>query len=258
MARHPSALKNRCMIERQTPTLQRHDDGARQLDPESRAWLETLHSEGARYDTAIMRLHALLLSEARYQVRRRTAGLAHPSGRDLDDLAMQAADDALIAILGKLDRFRGDALFTTWARRFVELEVPGKIRRRLGHARETPTETETLELRPGSDEDPQSLCEAADLADRLGELMVDELTGHQREVLVALTMDGVDAKDLAARIDSTPGALYKTLHDARRKLKHELAGGEPNRRRGACCPRSAADRAEARRLAQRMLVCAEV
>jgi RNA polymerase sigma-70 factor (ECF subfamily) len=257
MAWRLSALKNRSMIERACPTKQTHAEGAPQLDPESRAWLETLRSDGARYDAAIMRLHALLLSEARYQVRRRTAALAHPSGRDLDDLAMQAADDALVAILGKLDRFRGDALFSTWARRFAELEVPGKIRRRLGHARETPTETETLQLRPARDEDAQAISEAADLADRLGELIVHDLTSHQREVLVALAIDGVDSKDLATRLNSTPGALYKTLHDARRKLKRGLADRELNDRRESCDSTSTGDRAEARRLAQRMLVCAE-
>jgi RNA polymerase sigma-70 factor, ECF subfamily len=258
MAWRLSALKNRSMIERASPTKQTHAEGAPQLDPESRAWLETLRSDGARYDAAIMRLHALLLSEARYQVRRRTAALAHPSGRDLDDLAMQAADDALVAILGKLDRFRGDALFTTWARRFAELEVPGKIRRRLGHARETPTETETLEFRPARDEDAHAISEAADLADRLGELIVHDLTSHQREVLVALAIDGVDSKDLATRLNSTPGALYKTLHDARRKLKHELADPERDDRQESSGSRSTADRAEARRLARRMLVCAEM
>ena len=253
-----SAIKNRPMIKHARPTTRSHADGARQLDAESRAWLETLRSDGARYESAITRLHSLLLSEARYQVRRRTAGLSHPSGRDLDDLAMQAADDALVAILGKLDRFRGDALFTTWARRFAELEVPGKIRRRLGHARETPTETETLQLYPAKDEDAQAITEAADLADRLGELIVHELTGHQREVLVALAIDGVDSKDLATRLDSTPGALYKTLHDARRKLKHGLADQELHEHRESRGPRSVADRAEARRLAQRMMAFAEV
>ena len=215
-------------------------------------------SDGVRYDAAIMRLHALLLSEARYQVRRRTATLAHPSGRDLDDLAMQAADDALVAILGKLDRFRGDARFTTWARRFAELEVPGKIRRRLGHARETPTETETLALRPARDEDAQVISQAADLADRLGELIVHDLTSHQREVLVALAIDGVDSDDLATRLNSTPGALYKTLHDARRKLKRGLVDRHPDERGEWREPTSMGDRAEARRLAQRMLGCAGV
>ena len=246
------------MIERASPTTQIHGDRVAQLDPESRVWLDALRGDGARYDAAIIRLHSLLLSEARYQVRRRTAALAHPSGRDLDDLAMQAADDALVAILGKLDRFRGDALFTTWARRFAELEVPGKIRQRLGHARETPIDTETLQLGPARDEDAQSVSEATDLADQLGELIVHDLTSHQREVLVALAIDGIDPKDLAARIDSSQGALYKTLHDARRKLKRGLTDRARDDHREPRGSRSPADRAEARRLARRMLVCAEV
>ena len=96
------------------------------LDPASRAWLEQLRREGPVREAAVGRLHALLLKEARYEVRRRAARLAHPSGRDLDDLATQAAADALVAILAKLDQFRGDALFTTWARRFATVEVPGE------------------------------------------------------------------------------------------------------------------------------------
>ena len=107
--------------------------------------------------------------------------------------------------------------------------MPGKIRRRLGHGRETPTDTEALELRPAGGEDAQALSEAADLADTLGDLIVHRLTSHQREVLVALAVDGVDPKDLAARLDSTPGAVYKTLHDARSKLKRELAGEQAER-----------------------------
>jgi RNA polymerase sigma-70 factor (ECF subfamily) len=196
----------------------------RTLDPESRSWLAELHADGAVHEAAIGRLHALLLREARYEVRRRTAGLAHPSGRDLEDLSLQAADDALIAILAKLDQFRGEALFTTWARRFAALEVPGKIRRRLGHARETPTDIDDW---PPLDrdlcEDPQQRSEASELARTLGYLIAHELTGHQRDVLLALTVEEITTKKLAARLDSTPGALYKTLHDARRKLRRELA-----------------------------------
>lgn len=195
----------------------------RTLDPESRRWLTQLHADGAVHEAAIGRLHALLLREARYEVRRRTAGMAHPSGRDLEDLALQAADDALIALLGKLDQFRGDALFTTWARRFAALEVPGKIRRRTGHARETPTDIDDW---PSLDrcvyEDPQERSEASELARTLGYLIAHDLTRHQREVLLALTVEEVTTKKLAARLHSTPGALYKTLHDARRKLRREL------------------------------------
>jgi RNA polymerase sigma-70 factor, ECF subfamily len=195
----------------------------RPLDAESRAWVAQLHAAGRVREAAIRRLHALLLREARYEVRRRTAGLTHPSGRDLDDLAVQAADDALVAVLAKLDEFRGDARFTTWARRFAALEVPGKIRRRLGHARETPTDSDRwLDQRAGH-EDPQQLAEASELARTVGHLIAERLTAHQREVLLAMAVNEVPTDRLALQLHSTPGALYKTLHDARAKLRDELA-----------------------------------
>lgn len=187
-------------------------------DSVSRAWLAALRADGPRRDAAIRRLHALLLGEARYEVRWRTAQLTHPSGRDLEDLALQAADDALVAILSKLDEFRGEALFTTWARRFVALEVPGKIRRRLGHTREKPTDSKPWQRLAVGDE-PLRNCEARDLARGVGELIAHELTAHQREVLIALTIGGVTPSQLALDLQSSPGAIYKTLHDARRKLR---------------------------------------
>jgi RNA polymerase sigma-70 factor (ECF subfamily) len=196
----------------------------RRLDRESQTWVEALHSAGSRRDDAIRRLHALVLREARFEVRRRTAPLTHPSGRDLDDLAVQAADDAVVAILAKLDRFRGDSLFTTWARRFAQREAPAKIRRRLGRGRELPMEFESERARmwPPRDESPHERCVARESARTLARLIADELTPHQREVLIALAIHGVATEDLARCLDTTSGALYKTLHDARRKLKAGL------------------------------------
>ena len=194
----------------------------RRLDRESQTWVEALHSVGSRRDEAIRRLHALLLREARFEIRRRTAPLDHPSGRDLDDLAVQAADDAVVAILAKLDRFRGDSLFTTWARRFAQREAPAKVRRRLGRGRELPMELESecARMWPLHDESPHERCVARESARTLARLIADELTPHQREI--ALAIHGVATDDLANRLDMTSGALYKTLHDARRKLKAGL------------------------------------
>jgi RNA polymerase sigma-70 factor (ECF subfamily) len=199
--------------------------GARRFDRKSRAWLDALRSPGRRREEAIGRLYALLLREARFEVRRRTARLAHPSGRDLDDLAVQAADDAVVAILAKLDQFRGDSLFTTWARRFVQHEAPAKIRRRLGRAREVPSEGgfEHGAMWAVDVESPHDRSVAKESAATLARLMADELTPHQREVLVALVLDGVPTEHLATRLDTTTGALYKTLHDARRKLRASFA-----------------------------------
>ncbi len=201
----------------------------RRLDRESQAWVEALQSVGFRRDDAIRRLHALVLREAGFEVRRRTAPLAHPSGGDLDDLAVQAADDAVVAILAKLDRFRGDSLFTTWARRFAQREAPAKIRRRLGRGRELPIELglDHARMWPARDDSPHERCVARESARTLVRLISEELTVHQREVLIALTIEGTPTEDLARRLDTTAGALYKTLHDARRKLKASLVDRDP-------------------------------
>lgn len=196
--------------------------GRRRLDRESQAWVDALCSIGLRRDEAIRRLYALLYREARFEVRRRAARLAHPSGGDLDDLAVQAADDAVVAILAKLHHFRGDSLFTTWARRFAQHEAPAKIRRRRG--RELPMEFEFdhAQIWPALAESPHERCVARDAARTLTRLIAEELTARQREVVIAVAIHGVATEDLARRLDTTPGAIYKTLHDARRKLKAGL------------------------------------
>jgi RNA polymerase sigma-70 factor (ECF subfamily) len=197
----------------------------RRLDQESQAWVDALQSIGRRRDDAIRRLHTLLVREARFEVRRRAALLSHPSGPDLEDLAVQSADDAVVAILAKLDRFRGDSLFTTWARRFAQREAPAKIRRRLGRGRDFPMDVEFEHARmwPAGEEVPHERCVANESARTLNRLIVEDLTAHQRQILIALTIDGVAPDDLAQRLDTTTGALYKTLHDARRKLRVGLA-----------------------------------
>src|ERR1051326_6897313 len=159
----PSGQRRRVPGEKANLTLVRGGQApasapvdSRRLDEKSRAWLDALRSDDPRREEAIARLHALLVREARFEVGRRTASLAHPSGRDLDDLAVQAANDAVVSILAKLDQFRGDSLFTTWARRFVQREAPAKLRRSRGRTRELPSELgfECRRLWPADDESP--------------------------------------------------------------------------------------------------------
>jgi RNA polymerase sigma-70 factor, ECF subfamily len=198
-----------------------------QLDPESRAWIDALDAGGVRQDKAIRRLHALLLREASFEVRRRTMSLGHPSGSDLDDLALQAADDAVVAILAKLGQFRGDSLFTTWARRFAQREAPAKIRHRVGRNRDLPIELDIerswLWHAPGRSPHDQTVT--SQTVQLLSRLISEDLTRRQREVLIALVLEGVTTEELAKRLDTTPGALYKTLHDARNKLRGKLDMG---------------------------------
>jgi RNA polymerase sigma-70 factor (ECF subfamily) len=192
------------------------------LDPESRRWLSALRARGAERDSATAELHELLLGAARHEVRRRSAAMPHVRGGDFDDLAHQAANDALVAVLAKLDDFRGDSRFTTWAYKFALLEAGVNLRRRAWQGRELPVGPERWALIADSGSSPEADSERGELLDRLGEAINDELTPRQREVLVAVAVNGVPIDVLAERLDSTRGALYKTIHDARRKLRAKL------------------------------------
>ena len=111
-------------------------DQATSLDSESREWLRSLRGHGREHDEAVARLRALLRA-ARFECARRRPTLPHLRGNDLDDIANQAADDALVSVLGRLDSFRGASRFTTWAYKFALLEA-AKLRRRAWQGREVP------------------------------------------------------------------------------------------------------------------------
>jgi RNA polymerase sigma-70 factor (ECF subfamily) len=186
-------------------------------------WLAALRDGGPGHDEAVARLHELLVRAARFEVGRRRAGLPHVRGEALDDLAMQSADDALVAVLAKLDGFRGESRFTTWAYKFALLEAAVRLRRLAWQGREVPLEPERWELfASGSSSSPERDVETRELLGALQAAIKDRLTPRQREVLVAVTITGVPIDVLAERLDSTRGALYKTLHDARQKLRRCL------------------------------------
>ena len=198
------------------------------LDPESRRWLSELRSEGAEHDGAVARLHALLLRAARFEVARRRPSHPHLRGNELDDIALEAADDALVSVLARLDDFRGASRFTTWVYKFALLEAAVKLRRRAWQGRELPLEPETWSLFAVEGLTPDEEAEQSALLAAVQNGIATVLTPHQREVLVALALNGVPIDVLAKRRGSTRGALYKTLHDARQKLrKHLAASGFP-------------------------------
>jgi RNA polymerase sigma-70 factor, ECF subfamily len=192
------------------------------LDAESREWLRSLRADGREHDEAVAKLHALLLRAARFECARRRPALPHLRGNDLDDIANQAADDALVAVLKRLDTFRGASRFTTWAYKFALLEAAVKLRRRAWQGREVPLEPETWSLFSSAGLEPEDSAEQSELLDTIQRAIADVLTPHQRRVLVALALNGVPIDVLAERLDTTRGALYKTLHDGRRKLRAHL------------------------------------
>jgi RNA polymerase sigma-70 factor, ECF subfamily len=192
------------------------------LDSVSRAWLRRLGADGPDRDEAIRELHALLLKAARFEIARRRGSVSHLRGGDLEDLAQQSADDALLAILGKLERFRGESRFTTWAYKFALLEAAVKIRRRTWQEREVPLEEEAWRTLADARARADSTAEDAELLAAVRE-EIRSLAPRQREVLVAVTLNDVPIDVLAQRLGSTRGALYKSLHDARANLRRALA-----------------------------------
>ena len=188
-------------------------------DAESRRWLARLRSEGAERANAVADLHGLLLRAARFEVHRRRSAMPFLRGGDYDDLALQAASDALVAILDKLDDYRGESRFTTWAYKFALLEAAVKLRRRAWQGREIPHDDETWSEVVDGSPTPDRDAETSQLMRAVHAAIDRELTPRQRQILIALTVRGVPVDVLAERMNTTRGALYKALHDARRKLR---------------------------------------
>jgi RNA polymerase sigma-70 factor, ECF subfamily len=202
----------------------RSSDADHPLDKESRAWWERLHATGPIRRQAIADLHDRLRVEAGFHIRYRVRGLAGFPRSDIDDLAVQAADDALVALLRKLEQYRGDSQFLTWARRFAALEAPVSIRRRLGRDRVGISRDPDIAV---SVADPSrstpDLVETQELLQTMSAAIVDDLTARQRTILTAIAINGVATETLADELHTTPGAIYKSLHDARVKLRLNVA-----------------------------------
>jgi RNA polymerase sigma-70 factor, ECF subfamily len=201
------------------PTEIPPDSAAPAAEDDSRIWVQRLRASGPARDAAVAELHELLLKAARFEVGRRGDALPHLRGGDLEDLAQQSADDALVAVLRKLDEFRGESRFTTWAYKFALLEAAVKVRRRAWQGREIPLEEEAWSVLSDAAATAERRAEDGELFTALQEEIERCLSPRQRQVLVAVALNDVPIDVLAERLDSTRGALYKSLHDARRKLR---------------------------------------
>lgn len=118
--------------------------------------------------------------------------LGNASGPELDDLAQQAADDALMTITSKIDEFRGASRFTTWAYKFALFEVSGKVAR---HAwrRQAPVADEHVgdRLPDHLSTLPSGRAEQGDLLEALQSAIAADLTEHQRYVFVAVALNEI-------------------------------------------------------------------
>jgi RNA polymerase sigma-70 factor, ECF subfamily len=198
------------------------------LDADSRQWVEQLRVGHPRHHETVARLHGVLRRVALYELSRRGYRLGSIRGPEFDDLAQQAADDALVNVLDRLDQFRGLSRFTTWAYTFAIFEVSAKVARhawrRHGHDvaqlkwDELP---DRVALRPEERLEQRAQLDALSRA-------IGELSDRQREVFVAVALNDVPIDVLAVKFASSRNAIYKNLFDARRRLQALMAAaGHP-------------------------------
>ena len=191
---------------------------ATQVAPDTDDWVTRLGDVADR-EEAVRELHKLMLRASRHQIARM------PEGGDLgwarrEEIVHAAADEATSAVLSRLARFEGRSRFTTWAYKFAILQTAVEVRRSAWRRRET--DLAALGDPVSSASGPEAYAESSDLTRAVREAMDRVLTEHQRHVAVALLVEGVPIDVLAERLGSNRNALYKTLHDARVRLRRDL------------------------------------
>jgi len=204
------------------PIVPATSPGGTALDAEAAVWVEGLLGVGDIREAATVRLYELLLRVARAEVRRRGSKL-RVTGAELDDLAYQAAADATVAVVAKVGEFRGDSRFTTWACKFAIFEVSSKIGRHFWQRPAVAMGEEDWDRLPNRlGVDPAREAEWRDVLGALRRAVDEDLTDHQRRIFVAIVVNGVPLDALVVELGSNRNAIYKTLFDARRKLRAAL------------------------------------
>lgn len=194
------------------------------MDAESDEWLRLLHSANPRRETGIARLHEQMLRAAHSEVRRRQTRI---SGIELDDIAQQAASDATVAVLDKLPTFRGESRFTTWAYKFVILEVANKLGRHYWRNPPVALQTEDWNRLPERfGVDPSQHAEAAELTAAIRRAVETTLTDRQRQMFVDIVVKGIPLDALCIKRGVNRNAVYKAVFEARRKIREFLVANE--------------------------------
>lgn len=191
-------------------------------------WVRELSAGGEEQAAALGDLRAYLLRAARYALQRHRGHLAHVSPADLDQMAEDCAQEALLAILDHVKDFRGDSRFTTWAYKFaINMALVARRREAWKHVSldallEQAGSSKWLAEAQTAAGDPEQTARRAEAWAAIRGIIEDDLTDRQRQALKAIVADGVPLDELVRHWGSNRNAAYKLLHDARRKLKSRL------------------------------------
>lgn len=193
-------------------------------------WLEDLRGAPDVRDPALTDLRIRLQRGVFFYLSRERSDLAGLAPEELTQMAEDFAQDAVLRVLDNLDSFRGDSQFTTWAMKVAVRIAITELRR--SHYRDYSLDTLTangdLQVNAVSSvmatppDRPEAATEKADVLQKIDVAFDEALTDRQRQALQLLMIDGVALDTVAERMDTNRNALYKLVHDARRKLRQSL------------------------------------
>ncbi len=190
-------------------------------------WLSDLHASGVVQESAITELRSILLRASLFFFSRNQGDFEGLSRDEILQRAEDCAQDALIAVLQHLQDFRGDSKFSTWAYKFaINIALMAARHERwkgvsldeLADAGDNPF----LEwvLRDKSEQaPPERSLEQGELRNVIQQVIQDDLTEKQRQVLKWMVFNEVPMDEIVRHWGVNRNAVYKLLHDARRKIK---------------------------------------
>ncbi len=191
-------------------------------------WLDALQQPGDAQQEAFADLREYLLRAVYVYLRDRRPEMRGLSASELYERAEDFAQDALLSIRQNLDKFRGDAKFTTWAYRFVINAAASELRQQrrsytsLDDLAEQGTAVLTSVLESDIELSPETEAGRREFVAIVLDIINDELTERQRIAILGVYFQDLSIQEVAELLETSPNALYKTLHEARKKIKASL------------------------------------
>ncbi|MCK5735464.1 MAG: sigma-70 family RNA polymerase sigma factor [Spirochaetaceae bacterium] len=182
-------------------------------------WLDCLSDSHSEYDSALSDLRIFLMKG----LFRTFKGHRKISSENLEDFCQEA----LIRILLKIDSYRGQARFTTWAMKVAVNLVLSEIRKKSWEN----ISLEALDSsepfldtggRKGIFSSTERYVMRKEMAELCNRLIDHSLSDRQRTAMVYSMKYGMPLEEIAGKMKTTRNGIYKLLHDARKKLKWEM------------------------------------